>query len=253
MPFAVADTIAICVFAAIGLTLLAAPVWLILRTPLKPAQAVLWWVNYLLTRLLWRTHIEGRLDLPTGQGAIIVANHRSSLDPCFIEALTQRIVHWMVAKEYCESPAFRWFLRTCEVIPTSRGGIDTAATKQAIRIAQAGGLVGIFPEGRINVTTDLLLPGRSGAVLVALRAGVPIVPCYIEGSPYRGTAWSPLLMPAHVRLIIGWPIDVGEFSERSGDREALDELTRRVLQSLAELGGRPDFTPKLAGRAHRAS
>jgi 1-acyl-sn-glycerol-3-phosphate acyltransferase len=94
---------------------------------------------------------------------VIVANHRSSVDPFFIQVVAPRAVHWMVAREYCEHWAFRWFLRTCEVIPVSRGGIDTAATKQAIRLARGGGLIGMLPEGRINMTEEFMLPARPGA------------------------------------------------------------------------------------------
>ena len=73
-------------------------------------------------------------------------------------------------REYVMSPAFAWVLRTIEVIPVNRGGIDTAATKQAIRYASQGDLVGMFPEGRINEGGQFLLPGRPGAAMIALKA-----------------------------------------------------------------------------------
>ena len=129
----------------------------------------MWSVNYLITRLLWGTRIEGTLQVSPGQGAIIVANHRSSIDPSFVQICVRRVVYWMVAREYCEAPIIGGLLRAFQVIPVGRGGIDTAATKLAIRRAQEGGLVGMFPEGRINETEQLLLPGRPGAALVALQ------------------------------------------------------------------------------------
>lgn len=249
---AAAEILAIAVFAAVGLALAAMAVYGLRVSPFTPAQSILWAVNYLITRLLWRTRIEGQLNLPPGQGAVIVANHRSSLDPSFLAMAIPRAVHWMVAKEFCEAAAFRWFLRTCEVIPTSRGGVDTAATKQAIRWAADGGLVGIFPEGRINTTTATLLPGRSGAALIAIKARVPIVPCYIIGSPYAGTPWSPLFIPARVRLVVGEPIDLGEYFDGENDREALEQITRRMLAEMARLAGDADFEPRLAGRIRAA-
>lgn len=207
-------------------------------TPLRWAQAVLWWFNYLVARVWWRVRVDGQLILPKDRGAVIVANHRSSIDPSFIEILVPRVVHWMVAREYCESKAFGWFLRICEVIPTNRGGIDTAATKQAIRLAAQGGLIGIFPEGRINTTNELLLPFRSGAIVVALNAGVPIIPCYIEGSPYRGTVWSPLVTPARVRLVVGPPWDLSEYYGRSDDRDVRQLLAGELARRIASLAGR---------------
>ncbi len=82
----------------------------------------------------------------------------------------------MVAKEFCVHPAMSWFFNTMQAIPVNRRGVDTAATKLAIRYASQGDLVGLFPEGRINDTGALLLPGRPGAALIALKARVPVVP-----------------------------------------------------------------------------
>ena len=230
--------------AALAAMVLLAAVRRVAAMPLRWSQAVLWWCNYLVARVWWRVRIEGQLLLPKDRGAVIVANHRSSIDPSFIETLVPRVVHWMVAREYCESKAFGWFLRICEVIPTNRGGIDTAATKQAIRLAAQGGLIGIFPEGRINTTAELHLPARPGAIVVALNARVPIIPCYIEGSPYRGTVWSPLLTPARVRLVVGPPWDLSEYYGRSDDRGVREFLARELMQRIAALADRTPATKR---------
>ena len=123
---------------------------------------------------------------------VVGEDHRSSIDPSYLQAAIRWPMHWMVAREFCEHWMFAGFLKSCEVIPTRRGGVDTAAIKSAIRLAKEGGVIGMFPEGRINMTKDLMLPVRPGAALIALKAGVPLVPCYIHGSPYRATALSPL-------------------------------------------------------------
>jgi 1-acyl-sn-glycerol-3-phosphate acyltransferase len=84
--------------------------------------------------------------------------------------------------------------------------------------------------------------------MIALKARATVVPCYIHGAPYDGTALGCLLMPAAVRLTIGEPIDLSAYFDRPGDRELLDELTRRFLKAIAELAGDTDFRPRLAGR-----
>ncbi len=219
------------------------------RSRLTLLQSTLHDINLCFTRILWRTQIHGRFSFARGQGALIVCNHRSSIDPAFIQlAIGQRVVHWMVAREYCEQAAFAWFLRAAEVIPVGRAGIDTAATKMAIRLCQEGELVGLFPEGRINGGGDPLLPGRPGVALIALKARVPVVPCYIEGAPYQGTVLDPLITPAKVRLTIGAPIDLSAYYGREGEREVLEEATLQLLRAMASLAGHPDFQPRLAGR-----
>jgi 1-acyl-sn-glycerol-3-phosphate acyltransferase len=123
-----------------------------------------------------------------------------------------------------------------------------AAIRAAIRLVQRGELVGILPEGRINTTAQMLLPGRSGAAMIALKARAPIVPCYLHGAPYDGTTLGCLFTPATVRLEIGAPIDVSPYLDGSDPRHALKELTRHVLQEIARLGGQPDFEPQVSGR-----
>ena len=244
----IANILALCAVATLAAGLAGWIVVTLRRSPFTPVQSLLYAVNYLLARILWRAKIHGEFRIPPDQGAVLVCNHRCPLVPSFLQMALPRPIHWMVAKEYCEFPGFRQLLRVCEVIPVRRGAIDPAAVRAAIRLVQRGGLVGMFPEGRINTSKQLLLPGRSGAVLIALKARAPIVPCYVHGAPYDGTTLGCLLMPAAVRLEIGEPIDVSAYADRNDQRQAIEELTRRVMREMARLAGRPDFEPQVGGR-----
>jgi 1-acyl-sn-glycerol-3-phosphate acyltransferase len=220
----------------------------VFRSRLTAVQCCFWAVAYLLCKFLWRARWLNGFPLPEGRGGIIVCNHRSSVDPFFVQSSTGRKIHWMVAREYCEHPAFRWFLSACEVIPVGRGGVDTAAMKAAIRLAAAGELVGMLPEGRINMSEDLLLPARPGAALVAMKADVPLIPCYIEGAPYRRYPWSPLVMPARVQVRFGQPLDPPRATATNGDDNLAAQHTLDALRAIAALAGQPHFQPRLAGR-----
>jgi 1-acyl-sn-glycerol-3-phosphate acyltransferase len=228
---------------------LAAAVYRVYRSyRYTPAQFPIYMFSLVMTRVLWRAKIEGRLPFPPGQGAVIVSNHVGPIDPAFIGLASGRPVHWLVAREYFEHPLYAWAFRILQCIPVNRRGIDTAATKLALRYAAQGDLVGLFPEGRINDSDRLLLPGRPGAALIALKARVPVVPCYVEGSPYDGTAFGFFFIPAKTRIKIGRPIDLTEFIEHEGDREVLERMTRRFLVEIAALAGEPDYEPEVAGR-----
>jgi 1-acyl-sn-glycerol-3-phosphate acyltransferase len=117
-----------------------------------------------------------------------------------------------------------------------------------MRYARQGDLVGMFPEGRVNTTNRLLLPGRPGAALVALKARVPVIPCYISGSPNDGTTLGFLFMPARTRLIVGQPIDISEYYDHDSDRGVLEQLTLRFMREIARLAGAPNYEPQLAGK-----
>ncbi|MBM3965902.1 MAG: 1-acyl-sn-glycerol-3-phosphate acyltransferase, partial [Planctomycetes bacterium] len=131
---------------------------------------------YALSRILWRVELEWVESEPTANaidgesrrivptirdrdrlladriktGAVLVANHRCSLDPFFLQLIAGTRVHWMVAGEYFKTPLVGNLLRAFQAIPTNRGGVDTASTKRAIASAKQGRFVGMFPEGRIN-------------------------------------------------------------------------------------------------------
>ncbi len=197
-------------FGALALALLFWLVAALRASPYTVVQSLAFFVDFLLTRLLWSADAPACLPIPAGQGVVIVSNHRSSVDPFFVQLSARRPVHWMVADEYCRHPFFGPFLRFTQSIPTRRGGADMASTKLAIRLVREGGAVGMFPEGRINMTDAPMLPVRPGAVLVALRARAVILPCWIEGSPYDRVPWSPFFMAAQVRVRFGHPIDLSD-------------------------------------------
>jgi 1-acyl-sn-glycerol-3-phosphate acyltransferase len=244
------NTLAVAVLIVLAIVVLLWIVAVYRRSPFTFAQFPVYMYNLVMTRVVWRAKIDGQVPFGPGQGAVIVCNHVGPIDPSFIALACGRPVHWMVAREYVESIGFGWALRILQAIPTNRGGVDTASTKMAVRYASQGDLVGVFPEGSINDTDELMLPGRPGAALIALKARVPVVPCFIQGSPYDPSSeFGFLFMPAKTYLKVGKPIDLSEFYDREGqERELLQELTLRFMKEIAALGGHPDYQPRLAGR-----
>lgn len=212
-----------------------------------------WCVAKFFTKFMWRTKYINEMPDWVHDGCIFVCNHHSGVDPFFIQVQVRRPIRWMVAKEYCQHKLFGWFLHHCHVIPVNRGGIDTSSTKAAIRCAEEGGMLGMFPEGRLNMTEDFMLPVRPGAVLVALRTGTPLLPCFIKGSPTKGTAISSFTMRANVEVTFGEPIDVSEFKNEEQDDKQVVEIMTRVVKEIARIAGEEDFEPKFAGRKWRPS
>lgn len=221
------------------------------KTQFTWTQFAFWIGAILLTRLLWRTTYTNSLPEEARSGAIFICNHRSGIDPFFLQVLVTRPMHWMVAKEYCEHRLFGWFLMTCGAIPVNRRGIDTASTRLAIRYAEEGELIGMFPEGRINMTEEFMLPVRPGSIMIALRAKTPVLPVYIEGAPFRGTPLSPFFMPARVRVTFGELIHLSVADERKDDDEMVRDFMNEVVREIALLAGRDDFEPQFAGRRWR--
>ena len=239
------------VAVVLGSVILLPIVWLLVswqRCPYSLWEWLVYLANAAVTRGLWRAEIEGRLLIGPRDGAVIVCNHSCLVDPSFIQLVTGRVAHWFVAREYYEFPLIAWYFRVSQAIPVNRAGIDTAAIKTAIRYVQEGEIVGILPEGRINETSQVLLPGRPGAALIAIKGRVPVIPCFVKGAPYDGTLWGCFLMSAHVHLKIGDPIDLSEFHDHQGEPGVLVEATKRIMREMAALAGAKDFEPEIAGR-----
>ncbi len=221
-------------------------------------ESCLYLPTYLMGRLVWRVYFKNSAPEEIRRGAILAANHRSSVDPFFVQLAARRRVHWMVAKEYCRHFLFGPILRSFQVIPTNRSGMDTASTKAAMRITKENRLVGMFPEGRLNHTTDPLVSIRAGAALIAIRSGVPIIPLLIEGSPYRRTVWSPLLMPARVGITFGKPIHPQSVTPPNqddagaqGELSASDSLIVEWARQIVALAGQANFPIELVARRRR--
>lgn len=245
---------------------------LIRRSDYSLWESCLYLPTYLMGRLVWRVHFTNSPPDALKNGALLVSNHRSSVDPFFVQLAAKRRVHWMVAKEYFDSVVFGPILRAVQAIPTNRSGMDTASTKLAMRITKAGRLVGMFPEGRLNHTSDPLVSIRSGAAVVATRSQVPIIPLLIQGSPYRRTVWSPLFIPGRVAITFGQPIYPAstEASASSGNDESVDVTSSTVpaennselladsdamivqwAKQVVALAGHPDFPIELASKRRR--
>ncbi len=216
--------------------------WLFKHSDYSTWESCLYLPTYLFGRLLWRVQFTNSAPGELCGGGVMAANHRSSVDPFFVQLAARRRVHWMVAQEYCRHFAFGPLLRALQVIPTNRSGLDTASTKAALRITQQGRLVGMFPEGKLNQTSQPLLPLRGGAALVAIRSQVPLIPLWIDGSPLGKTVWSPLFMPARVRITFGKPIYPPGVCGLTKHDNLADEATTNTRPEKKEPGQADELT-----------
>lgn len=113
-------------------------------------------------------------------GAIITANHTSFTDP-FIVGVTfwYRRMNLLVAEIVMGNKLRSALLKGVGAIKIDRNATDLDAIKESIGVLKKGRLLAVFPQGGIN-REDKVDSIKSGAVLLALQSGVPIVPMYIK-------------------------------------------------------------------------
>ena len=112
-------------------------------------------------------------------GAIIAANHISFLDP-FTVGVTfwYRRFYMLVADVVMSTKLKTILLKGVGAIKITREKTDIEAINKSVDVLKRGFLLAVFPQGAIN-REDEIDTVKSGAVLMALRAGVPIVPMHI--------------------------------------------------------------------------
>jgi 1-acyl-sn-glycerol-3-phosphate acyltransferase len=178
--------------------------------------------------LMFDLKTYGVRNVPRQGGILLVCNHQSYLDPIMFGVQLVRPISFFAKAELFKNPAFGAFLRSLRAFPVRRGEADLGAMKEAIRRAQQGEAVLVFPEGTRSLTGQIK-PFEAGIGLLARRAGVPIVPAVIDGTLAAWSKGDKLPRPHPVRVAYGPPMDM------AGLKPA--EIVRRLRERLQEMQG----------------
>ena len=180
--------------------------------------------------------IIGRENIPEG-GCVVCPNHIQLSDPPFAAvALSHRTpLRLMAKKELFRIPVFNWMIRALGAYPVNRGGADVGAIRHTIRMLEDGKTVGMFPQGHRNNGVDPRTTKiHAGAAMIALRAGVPILPVFIRVPDNRMRAF------CRKEVIIGKPITPEEMHYDPEAPGEYDRIMRMAFERVCALG---DETP----------
>ncbi len=173
----------------------------------------------LLFRTLFGYSISGKNHLPPRGPFIICANHTSWFDPplagCIIPAKNK--VHFMAKEELFHIRVLGWIIKKMGAFPVRRSTADRKAIRQALRILEEGGVVGLFPEGTRIKTGELGKP-LQGAALIPMKSQKPVVPVAIKWPP------GPF---KRIRVAIGAPV----VFQGSG-KGSLEEISAQIMEEI---------------------
>jgi 1-acyl-sn-glycerol-3-phosphate acyltransferase len=125
--------------------------------------------------------IIGIENLPESGGFIIASNHVSYLDPAVLVASLNRKIYFITKKEVFKNTFLSFLLNKLNAFSVDRENIDMLALKKAINILQEEIVLGIFPEGTRSSNGELQ-ELKLGAIKIAMKTGVPILPVGITGT-----------------------------------------------------------------------
>lgn len=167
--------------------------------------------------------VSGRENMPEEGGVVLASNHASNWDPVVAGAFSPRQLTFMAKAELFSPKPFGALLKCLGAFPVKRGRGDIGAIKSALTILKDNRVVLLFPEGTRN--HDTVAHAKSGVAMLALRAGVPVVPMYISGHcrPF-----------GRLRIAIGKPMELSPCGEKA-DSETLQTLSDTVLAEIRKL------------------
>ena len=203
----------------------------------KPKSGLYKVVKFVLTyplRFLCNMRVRGTENEPTtDQGAyLVIANHRTWADPIYLCCVLKHgQPHFMAKKELFKIPLLNLLIRALGAYPVNRGGADVGAIKHTIEMLKAGVCVGMFPQGhRYNKVDPRETPVKTGAAMIALKAGVPVLPVFIKVKNNKH------FFLCRKEVIVGKPITIEEMNY---DPEAPGEYQRvadYLFERVCELG-----------------
>lgn len=187
----------------------------------------------LFCRTFWRTKVVGAHRIPRSGPFILAPVHRSNIDTPLACTVTARRMRYMGKDSLWKSKTMGWILSALGGFPVSRGTADREALRRCIQVLEAGEPLVLFPEGE-RKSGPVVQPLFDGAMYIALKAGVPVVPVGIGGSERAMPKGKKYLRPSKCVVIVGEPM-IPPTTEGRTSRTAVKEFTAELHATLQQL------------------
>jgi 1-acyl-sn-glycerol-3-phosphate acyltransferase len=198
-------------------------------------------------RMMLDLDVAGHAGWPAGP-FVVAANHPTTMDPVVLPSLVPARLSLLVTEMAFDAPVLGRYLRLAGHVPVVEGR-GRAAFEAALAGLRRGGSVGVFPEGALSPLGGGVGPARTGAVRLALAAGVPLVPVGLAVDPARvcfrevtlcdrseTARWYPR---GPYAVTVGAPLRLdGGLEDRERVRGIAESVMRRIEALATESAGR---------------
>lgn len=226
----------------LSLYIIAAGIPLLIYTVISKNPDALYWAGVrgvmLFVRAVGvRVRIVGTERIPPGT-CLFIANHTSTVDaPAVVGAIPRRIAI-LLKQSLFRYPIVGQAFGLAHFIPVDRSKQESAiaSLEKAIEAMRGGQSFLIYPEGTRS-PDGRLQEFKKGAVVMAIKAGVPIVPIACSGAHRIMRKRSLEIHPGEILVEFLAPIDASQYAF-----EEREQLNAVVHDSLAA-GLPPDQRP----------
>ncbi len=184
-----------------------------------------------------RVRVEGIERIPRGV-CLFAANHTSSADaPAIVGAIPRRIAVLLKASLF-QWPIVGQAFRSVHFILVNRSNRESAiaSVEKATEALKAGQSFLIYPEGTRS-PDGRLQEFKKGAVVMAIKAGVPIVPMICSGAHRIMEKRSLVIHPGEIVVEFLEPIDASQYSFE--ERDVLNEKVHDAMAAALPLDQQP--------------
>jgi 1-acyl-sn-glycerol-3-phosphate acyltransferase len=140
--------------------------------------------------------------------------------------IRMHLIRWMMATETM-SPSLNWLWALGQVIPVDRDGKDSAALREAVRHVKKGGILGVFPEGRITDPPREVRPFLPGVGFIIAKTKAPVLVAWVTGTPDTPDMNEALMTRSHGRVEF---LDVMRFDEGAKPEAITEALRMKIAQ-----------------------
>jgi 1-acyl-sn-glycerol-3-phosphate acyltransferase len=224
-------TAIVAVFLSLYTLVLGPP--LILYTLITRSGDLMYWVGVKgVVFITWvtgmRVRVEGLENIPAGV-CMFAANHTSNADAAAIVGAIPRRLAIFGRKTLFDIPIVGLAFRLAKFVPVDRGNREAAlaAVKQGVEYMKTGSSFLVYPEGTRS-PDGRLLRFKKGTFVMAIEAGVPIVPVACSGAHLVMKKKSLVIHPGKVTVRFGEPIAAAGYTV-----EQRDDLARVVHDAVA--------------------
>lgn len=202
---------------------------------LKPGTLAYWgpseiWIRGTLKIFRVTLKVSGRENIDPNRPYVVMANHRSQLDPVAMGvASLPRITRWVAKQELRRVPILGKALELSGQIFIDRGNRASAVSTLSAHFGDRDALICFFPEGHRSSTREML-PFKKGAAAFAITSKMWVLPLAVSGSDRCIPNHSVISTPGTIHVVFGQPIDTTGMTE--DDRERLTELAREQVEAM---------------------
>lgn len=182
-------------------------------------------IFWFMTVIAYRIKVTGKENIPEEGAALICPNHVHALDSVLVVTHNKRKINVLAKEELFKNGFMRFLAKVFGVYPIKQNSADLGAIKISLKLLKNGELLLIFPEGTRNGLVKGT-PVKNGAITMAIKAGVPIIPVGINGN---------FKIFSKIKINIGKPMYFNEYKDKINDKEVIAQLTEELTKEIIKL------------------